>query len=419
MRVRHTDRIANFTLESALVVTPNVLIAPLSDRVRDAFPRLLLVVFLSGAMRGYSMPYLNLYLNDIGYSGTLIGTVVSIAALIELVLVPLVSKWADRTRTHRLLFRLISLAYLVACLSLIALPLRVVVVFSVLVLNVSVRTTFLYSMQLSFTKLQNAGKKAVGNIRAMSAGGFMVANATAGIVFGFGQYVALYIFATISGLLSLFFSDAMPENTAEKPQSRHSSGRSFSPALWWLFAAQFFVTMGIRNGFTFWLVHFQENLGMTTGQISLVVTLSAVFEIPFFFAIGRFLQDRDATRTYLLGSLSFGVVWVLIGMASGFGWVLLLLIPRGLAFALWNLSLLIRIDQISRPENVSTNQALGQITVPSLAALLSGAPMGLVYDSFAPLVFFSVCGVMIGIGAAILWAGEQRKPKAPRLAVGD
>lgn len=389
-------------------------IASIANKIPDLFPRLFLAVFLSGAMRGYSMPYLNLFLTENGFSGTLIGTLVSSAALIELILIPAISKLADRTRTHRLVFQAMSISFVTACLFLILVPYRAVLIACILVVHVSLRSTFIYALQLSVTKLQQYGKTAFGRIRSTSAGGFMIANLTAGMVFGLGRYVALFSFAIGSGLLAVFFSNAMPENTVDKPEQGEAIKRNAQ--LFIVLASQFFVTMGLRNGFTFWLVHFQDNLGITTIQISILITLAAGFEIPWFLLVSRMLKQSNATSLYTLGVIGFAIQWVFIGLVPNFTWILILLVPRGMMFALWNLSVLIRIDQISHPRNVSTNQALANITIPSVAILLSGAPMGYIYDNFTPLLYFSICAVMMLIGATIMFISSKHDNRTALLA---
>ncbi len=372
---------------------------------RDLYPRLMLVLLLGGAMRGYSAPYINLFLTERGFSGTVIGSMLSAAALVELLAIPLFSRLSDRARSHRLFFRALMAGYVVACIALFTIPVPALVLVFALITQVNLRSTFVFGMQLAFTRFAQLGKDLFGRVRSMSAGGFMLANLTAGAVFALGSYAALFTAAATSGALALTFSNAMPLNTVDKPDEAGTIGRSRQ--LYVFLASQFFVTMGIRNGFGFWLVHFQENLGIATEQIAIVITLAAALEIPWFLSMDRVLKRWNTANLYLLGAVLFGVVWALTGIVPGFWWVLLLLVPRGLAFATWNLSALFRINEISQPQNVSTNQALGQITIPGIAALISGWPMGYIYDNYPPQVFFSIICGMLFIGAGITFVARD------------
>jgi len=390
--------------------------SPVTTRVRDAFPLLLLVIFFGGAMRGYSAPYFNLYLTENGFSGTLIGAVLSSAALVELVMVPLLSNLADRTRTHRLFFRFVLSTYAIACIVILVFPIQVVLFVGVLVTQVNLRSSFVFGVQLAHTRFQQHGRDLLGVVRSMSAGGFMVANLTAGVLLLSGSYTMLFIAAAASGVLALGLSQAMPQSTADKPD-HNTDSTPRNQQLYIFLASQFFITMGIRNGFAFWLVHFQENLGISTARIALIITLAAAMEIPWFLYLDKAFKRYHATTIYTFGAIMFGGVWVLTGLVPGFLWIVLLLLPRGVAFATWNLSALFHINAISRPENVATNQALGQITIPGIAALISGAPMGYLWDHFPPFVFFSVCASFLMVGAVVMIIGGRREERKRKLAL--
>ena len=377
-----------------------------TDRVRDAFPLLMLVLFFGGAMHGYSAPYFNLYLTENGFSGTLIGTLLSSAAFIELILIPTFSNLADRTHRHRILFQGLMLTFALACTAILIFPIRPVLFAGILVTQVNLRSTMVLGLQLAHTRYQQHGRDLLGVLRSIFALGFIVASMTSIGLLLSGSYTIVFIAAVCSSTLSLLLSRTMPESTSDE-----STPPGITPPrntkLYLLLASQFFVTTGIRNGFAFWLVHFQENLGFTTSNIAVVVMLAASFEIPWFLYLDTAFKRYPSNYIYALGALFFGVVWIITGMVTNFWWVGVMLVLRGAAFGAWNLSSLFHVNEISRPQNVATNQALVQITVPGIASLLTGAPMGYVWDHFTPLIFFSVCAVFLIIGAGVMVFGTS------------
>lgn len=372
------------------------------------FPQLLLVLFLGGAMRGFSAPYVNLYLDELQFSATLIGVGLSVASLVELVVIPFLSNRSDRTGTHRRLFRGLILGYVFALAAMLALPLVWILFIGLIITQVSFRSTYLFAMQLAFTRLEQHGKSAFGRVRSVSSGGFTVGNLLTSLIFTLGGYVAIFSAAIVCGLAAVGLSNAMPASTSDKPTKNETSEdvQQRKRQLYPVFAAQFFAMMGLRTGFAFWLLHFQDHLGISTAQISIIVTLSAVMELPFFLLMDRPLRKYSAAWFYIAGVAGLGVQWLLVGIAPNFWWVLVVVILRGPAFAAWNLAILVYINQISHPRNVSTNQALAQITIPSIASLLASAPLGYVYDHFPPLVFFSICCGLMLFGAGILLVSQ-------------
>ena len=169
--------------------------------------------------------------------------------------------------------------------------------------------------------------------------------------------------------------------------------------------------MGMRSGFAFWLLHFQDNLGISTEQVTLIVVVSSLMEIPWYNILDGPLRNRSAVWFYVAGAMGFGVIWVLIGSVTSLLAVMGIMVIRGPMFAMINLSGLVHINRVSHPRNVSTNQALSQITIPSLAALLASAPLGYVYDNAEPIVFFGICAGLMILGGGILLVSQLMQSK--------
>jgi len=358
-------------------------------------------------MRGFSAPYVNLFLDEMEFSATLIGTVLSVASILELVLIPTFSKIADKTGSHRLMYRGLILAYVLAIFAMMVYPVTAVLFVGTVVVQANLRSTFVFAMQLSFTKLEQHGKTFFGRIRTVSASGFMIGNFAASLIFGIGQFIGLFIATIASGLLSVGFSNAMPKNTTDKPSDAMDNETADETAtrnrkMYPVYLAQFLVAIGLRNGFAFWLIYFQDALGISTGQIAIIVTVSSILELPGFMLLDKPLKKWGAVWFYVIGVFGLGLHFILYGLVESFIAVLAILVIRGPMFALWNLSILVHINEISHPRNVSTNQALAQITIPSIAGLLSSAPLGFVYDTYSPMAFFIICCVTMIIGGSVL-----------------
>lgn len=381
--------------------------------IHDMFPKLMLVIFFSGTMRGFSAPYFNLFLDAQNFSGTLIGIVLSIAALVELVAIPMISNIADRTNRHRTMYRGIVLAYIAAIFLMLAFPITAVLFAGMIVAQVCFRSTFIFVMQLAFTKLEQVGKSHFGRVRSISASGFVVGNLIAGLIFGVAQFIGLFLAAIASGLAVVGLSDALPVSTSDKPTDDIDDTQAVSrrQQLYPLFVAQFFAMMGMRSGFAFWLLHFQDNLGISTEQVTLIVVVSSLMEIPWYNILDGPLRNRSAVWFYVAGAMGFGVIWVLIGSVTSLLAVMGIMVIRGPMFAMINLSGLVHINRVSHPRNVSTNQALSQITIPSLAALLASAPLGYVYDNAEPIVFFGICAGLMILGGGILLVSQLMQSK--------
>jgi PPP family 3-phenylpropionic acid transporter len=367
-------------------------------------------------MRGFSAPYFNLYLDDMGFSATLIGSVLSVASVIELILIPTFSKIADITGSHRLMYRGLILAYILAAFAMILYPVTAVLFVGTVIVQANLRSTFIFAMQLSFTKLEQHGKTFFGRIRSTSSFGFMLGNFIATLIFSIWQFVGLYTATIISGALSIGLSNAMPKSTTDKPSTSIDNETAAETAtrnrkIYPVFLAQFFVAIGLRNGFAFWLIYFQDALGISTEQIAIIVTVSSIMELPGFMLLDKPLKKWGAVWFYIIGVIGLGAHYLLYGFLSSFLGVLAILVIRGPMFAMWNLSILVHVNEISHPKNVSTNQALAQITIPSIAGLISSAPLGFVYDNYSPMLFFTLCFITLTIGGIIMLVSQLNERK--------
>lgn len=369
-------------------------------------------------MRGYSAPYIKLYLVDQDFSGTLMGSILSLAALVELLLLPTLSRYADRKNHHRLMWRSMMLTYVLACVAIVLFPYTVVLGAGLLASEVSKRTTLVYSLQLSFTKIQETGRGLHGRVRSAAAGGFMVANATAGVIFHFGKYFGIFSAAFITGLMSIYASKVMPEATFDENTIEIEVGdpSERNPALYVFLFSQFLAAIGTRGGLLFWLIHFQENLGIVTWQIAFLVTISALLEIPWMVYMDRLLKQFLAIRLYTVGVIGIAGFLIFVGILPSFVWIFIALMIRAPAFSLSNVAALYHINKISSPQNVATNLTLSQITIPSTAGLLTSAPMGYAYDALPAHLFFGLCAGMLMLSAITIFTYQILSRSSERIS---
>jgi predicted MFS family arabinose efflux permease len=74
---------------------------------------------------------------------------------------------------------------------------------------------------------------------------------------------------------------------------------------------------------------------------------------------------------------------------------------------MYNLTIFLVTSQISRPRNVATNQAIINVTMPSIAVLLTGSASGWIFDNLGASIFFAVCAAACLIGAMIAVVGYR------------
>ena len=140
----------------------------LSIRPQNFSIRLVCLQFLTFAAIGMTWPYISLYLVDLEFSGTLIGTLASLGAVLTLVLTPLLNRVADALMLHRRLLMLYLLGFMMSLIIFASSRVQIVVIFGYLLMKVTVSPSITLSTQMTITHLLRQGKVILGQMRSFA-----------------------------------------------------------------------------------------------------------------------------------------------------------------------------------------------------------------------------------------------------------
>ena len=369
--------------------------------------RLVLLQFLSFSAVGMIAPYINLYLTKLEFSGVLIGTLASIGAILSLILTPLLNQIADRLMLHRRLLMLYLGGFALANIIFATSRVQILVIFAVLLIKITVSPSMTLGMQLTMSQLISRGKAILGQIRSFAALGFAAASLLAGQLFLLGGYPLLFGVGAVFALFSIQMSTIFPARPKHKAKRSEASKQPRNRGFYVLVASQFFLMMGIHNGFYFMFIHFSQNLDVATAEIGLWAALLGAVEIPFFVMMDTILPKVRTRTAYLAGIIGIAVFTFLLGAVQTLPALALLILFRGIVWPGFHLSSYTLVSQISHPHNAATNQAILQVTMPSIALLLTGSLFGWVFDNLGAGAFFALCALACAIAALIVIAGYR------------
>ncbi len=369
--------------------------------------RLVSLQFLSLAAVGVVSPFINLYLTDVGFSATMIGTLLSVGAILALVLTPILNRIADKHLLHRRLYMMYQVGFIIAMLLFANTSIQAFLIIAVLLLEVTVSPGMTLAMQLTMTALGDRAKSLLGQIRSFAALGFAAASLLAGQLFGLGGYSLLFWTGALFGALSIQMSTIFPDKPKIKEKQAEFIPTKRKPAFYVLALSQFFVMMGMRNSFAFIFVFFSQDLGIPRAEIGIWAALLAGLEIPFFILMDRILPKVQARWVYIFGILGMAFFNILLGLTQSLFLLFILMIFRGLMWPSLHLTSFMVVSEVSHPRNVATNQAILQVTIPSLAMLLTAPAFGWVFDNIGAQGFFTLCAVMCIISALIVLLGSR------------
>jgi PPP family 3-phenylpropionic acid transporter len=367
--------------------------------------RLVALQLFSTAGLGMVYPYVNLYLTEIGFSGTLIGTLASVGAILTLVLTPLLNQIADRFMLHRRLLMLYFGGFALASMIFATTQNTWFVILAVLLFRTTTGPSMTLGAQLTLTQLIRSGKTIFGQMRSFSALGFACASALAGQIFALGGFSLTFTVGAILSMISVQLSTIFPAKPKEKGKPEPGPTQPRNRGIYVLAASQFFVTMCTHNAFAFLFIHFSQNLGIGIADIGLWAALLAVVEFPFYYLTDVMLPRVRLRVSYIFGIAGIALSTLGIGIVPSLPLLVLLFVFRGMSWPAYQLSCYRLMNAISHPRNAATNQAIVQVTMPGIALLLTGSLYGWAYDHLGAGLFYALCALAAVFGAIAVIAG--------------
>lgn len=374
-------------------------------RRHSASLRLVALQFLSLAGIGIVWPYVNVYLTELGFSGTLIGTLGSGGAVISLVLTPVLNQIADRLMLHRRLFMAYLGGFALANVIFATAHAPWLIIGAVLLFRVTVSPSMTLGMQLTIVQVIRTGKTVLGQVRSFASLGFALASLLAGWLFVIGGYPLLFWVGAAFALISIQTATVFPAKPKLKAKTDDEVKQPRNRGFYVLAASQFFISMGTYNVYVFIFIHFTQNLGVPSADVGVWAAILGIVEVPFFFLMDAILPKMRIRIAYIVSVFGIAVFTLLLGVVPNLPLLALLLVLRGLVWPGFHLSSFTLVNAISHPRNVATNQAILQVTMPSIAMLLTGSLFGWTFDNLGPVVFFAICALMCIIGAGIVIGG--------------
>ncbi len=366
--------------------------------------------FFSIAFLGMVGPYVNLYLKDQDVSATLIGTLLSIGALLRLLLTPVANNIADRLGLHRRLFRLYYAAMILASGLFVIADSAPLLGIGMLLFLIAQAPSVVLGMQLTISKLQHEGQATLGRTRSFAAVGFGAANLVSGGAIALGGYPLIFGTGIVLGLATLWLATVYPPQTMNAQQKEEMQTAAPVPrnkGLYVMSAGHFFIAMGYQSAFAFTFIHFNENLGVALGYLGIVMASIVALEVPGFRILDPLLLRYGARRLYVLGAIGVAAYLFGLGIIPTPYWLVPVVIVRAVFWPMLHVSSFVVASQMSDPRNVATNQALIQVTVPGIATLLTGSAAGWLFEYQGALAFFGAAAVACLIGAVIVAAGYR------------
>jgi MFS transporter, PPP family, 3-phenylpropionic acid transporter len=355
-------------------------------------------------------PFLVLYYEKRGLSGSQIGLLAAISPLVSLVAGPLWSGFADATRRHKSIF-MFTMAGVVVTSLLIYNASSLAWLIPTVILFAFLAAPIMPLMDSSTMSLLEGRKDQYGKIRVWGTLGWAIgAPLTGWLVERSGVQWSFYAYAFLM-IVSLLIGSRIPiGHTQISAPFRDGMRRLFSNRRWMFFLLVIFIS-GIANaGISTYLFLYMDGLGAGRGMMGLALTISTVSEVPVMFFADRLLRRFNA-RGLILIALSIYIVRLLLNSLVGFPLLILVIqLLHGFTTPTLWVAGVSYVSEIAPPGTGATAQALFVGVLNGLGAAAGALIGGILFQSVGPVVMFRVFALILLVALLLLGLVEKHIP---------
>ncbi len=381
------------------------MLAPIPRSEKQAMGQLRLYFFVVYGGWGFLLPFLNLFYRRQGLTGTEIGLLGTIAALMGLVVAPFWGRWSDRSASPQRLLQgaLLGTAVAVSLLSQQHAFGGMAVIVAVNAMIVSGIEPLSNVMALDFQQPRKGS--GFGSVRlAGSLGWAVLAYASGWLVEQTGLFSAFvgYVVGMLVSLVVLGFpqlSRAVDATSKSRAGGRQVMAELARDRVMVALAVALLVGWISRNGIYQFEAIYLDELGARESIIGLATTVGALMEIPGMLWADRFLKRFGAISvlraSYGLRALLMGAVLLMPGIPT----ILVARAIGGVSYSFFIVSLVDFIREQAPFGQRATVLALYTVTLRNIITMASAPLGGMFYDAWGAYWLYALALV----GGILSW----------------
>jgi PPP family 3-phenylpropionic acid transporter len=263
--------------------------------------------------------YFQIYLNDIGFTKTMIGTVSGTASLVALFFQPIFGAVADASKSKT---RILQLFFLITAVLYPLLLINnsmayILIIYTVFVVFRRFQPSLNTAMSVEFS--EQSGKP-YGPIRMMGAIGYalmmMLISHIAGQEGGIPRTFYMFTAIAMVNIVILFFLPKM------EGHNTRTSGSKVSPAALLkckpvITLILFQILLSIANSFgnSYFSLFFTKDIGGSNALYGTMLSVSAFIEIPFLFLSDKLIKKLGTRRMFMVLGIITACRWLVCFLA--------------------------------------------------------------------------------------------------------
>lgn len=382
------------------------------------FARAYYFTFMGGW--GFILPFINLFYVSLGFSGTQIGTIGSVSAVVGLIVSPIVvGEIKKRPQARGILQAALMLAavcYFLQGQQTAFLPIILIVFFQALISSGTMPASDAMAVHVS----EEAGM-GYGSVRVWASAGWILAVPASGWLIerlGFQAGFLGVSLAWLTGaLVTLLINPRyfVSKKLAGQPKSNlRTAFQHIARDRTLLGYAIAVILIGfLNNGVLQFENVFLSELGASKLLISLAGILSAIVELPFMIYADRYVRRVGAHRVML-----FAVSMLLLQRATVliFPSITAIMIVRflgGVSFSFMTISSVFLISSRTEQSETGTILAIYTVTLAGLVSVLAAPVSGAIFDAIGARWLYALATTGYAAGLLSLWITRPDRSAKP------
>ena len=366
--------------------------------------------FMLFASIAFMMPYIVLYYQGLGFSGTQIGILTGITPLVTFFVAPLWSALADATRRHRLIMSvaiLLGIAMLVVfILSSTFAPIFIVAI----LLNAFFAPVSPFADSATMNMLGDQ-KELYGRVRLGGTIGYGLAAAIAGIIVD--KYGIRYAFCGCAGLylVNFFISQKLEYGQTEDNEPVGGKIRTLLADRSWIL----FLILAFAGGLSLaaintYLFPFMKELGVRESTMGLALSIGTITEIPLLFFSNRLVRRFGSYRLLILAMIFTSIRMFLFAASTLPAIVISAQLLNGLNFPMMWVAGVSYADENAPPGLRTTAQGLFSAMVFGIGMAVGGLVGGPMLESLGGRKLYLNFGITILLTTTLVSLIHKRLP---------
>lgn len=339
-------------------------------KVKDSYPyRFILLYSLIYMGNAIYNTFLPVYLNSIGFSRTITGTLMAMGPFVALVAQPVWGIVGDRAKTKNRVLKLLLFGSAVF-VSIYPLTVSLYYLFGVIAVFTFFQASIVPTSDAITLEYLETTRWKFGPIRMAGTLGFAVMSVIAGNVLS-RNINNMFIMYPAALIVTFFIAAGLPAIRGHQSEGKRVSIWVLlkNHKLMILMAFNFIIQISLGFYYSFFPIYFKQ-MGGSNALLGWVMFISAVSEVPFLLFADKILKKIGVVYTLIGSAVVTAIRWLILHSVVSAYMVLPAALLHGLTFIVFSYSLATYINKEVPRELRASGQAINALIGMSMARII-------------------------------------------------